>query len=69
MSLKCWTIQYSRRETSLRKDYIVSNGVGRTTLWSEEWNTLVNDQMSGVTDGSPQMNTWPAAQMNTGPLG
>ena len=29
----------------------------------------VNDQLSGVTEGSSQMNTWPAAQMSPGPLG
>ena len=27
------------------------------------------DQLSGVTEGSSQMNTWPAAQMSPGPLG
>ena len=25
---------------------------------------MVNDQLSGVTEGSSQMNTWPAAQMS-----
>ena len=30
---------------------------------------MVNDQLSGVTEGSSQMNTWPAAQMSPGPLG
>ena len=26
----------------------------------------MNDQLSGVTEGSSQLNTWPAAQMNPG---
>ena len=30
---------------------------------------MVNDQLSGVTEGSSQMNTWSAAQMSPGPLG
>ena len=28
----------------------------------------MNDQLSGVTEGSSQMNTWPAAQMSPGQL-
>ena len=28
----------------------------------------VNDQLSGLNEGSSQMNTWPAAQMSPGPL-
>ena len=28
----------------------------------------MNDQLSGVTEGSSQMNVWPAAQMSPGPL-
>ena len=30
---------------------------------------LVIDQLSGLTEGSSQMNTWPAAQMSPGPHG
>ena len=29
----------------------------------------MNDQVSGLTKGLTQMNTWPAAQMSPGPLG
>ena len=29
----------------------------------------VNDQLSGVTEGSSQMNIWPAAQTSPGALG
>ena len=29
----------------------------------------LNNQLSGVTEGSSQMNTWPATQMSPGPLG
>ena len=29
----------------------------------------VNDQLSGVTEGSSQMNTWPAALMSPGQFG
>ena len=41
----------------------------RTTLWVEEWNAMVNDQLSGVTEGSSRMNIWTAGQMSPGPLG
>ena len=41
----------------------------RTTLWVESGTPLVNDQLSGVTERSSQMNSWPAAQMSLGPPG
>ena len=30
---------------------------------------MLNDQQSGVTEGSSQMNYWPVAQMSLGSLG
>ena len=41
----------------------------RAWLQHNELTPLVNDQLNGLTEGSSQMNTWPAAQMSPGPLG
>ena len=35
---------------------------------SKSGTPMVNHELSGATEGSSQLNTWPAAQMNPGPL-